>query len=109
MSEPDIHWKQDNTLPTAPFTLRDAVGPIELTTAVGVTFKMWAPGAAVLTVNAAATVVDAASGKVSYTPVAADTATPGLYLAEFVIDWGGGQTQDVPNGGHLHALITQSL
>jgi len=58
---------------------------------------MWGPGDAAVKVNAAATITDAATGKVSYTPIATDTNTPGDYLVEWQVTFSGGAVETFPN------------
>lgn len=80
----DFSIPQDTLLPilTATLTYDDGT-PIDLTGAT-VKFQMRLPGSSTLKVDSAAVVVGAATlGQVSYTWVAADTDTPGLYVAWF--------------------------
>ena len=104
----DIYWKLNDTLPTQPFTLSVNGEPLILTGAT-VRFKMWTAGnSATPKVNAVATVVDAQAGRVSYTPVAADTDTADDYEAEFEADFGGGAVISVPNDKNLKVKISDS-
>lgn len=54
-------------------------------------------------VFAAAAITDADEGEVTYTPIWGDTATPGLFLAEFIVHYGADASnpQTFPNEGYL--------
>jgi hypothetical protein len=65
--------------------------PINLTGAT-VTFRMveYFQKTFVAVNSLSAMILDAINGKVRYQWTTGDTATPGLYLAWFVVNWGGG-------------------
>jgi len=94
---PDFYWKQGDTAPAIAEQLLDGLGaPVNLASAT-VKFMMWGQGGTAVKVNAAATITDAALGKVSYTPSATDTDTPGDYLVEWQVTFGGGAVETFPN------------
>ena len=105
---PDFYWKQGDTAPAIAEQLFDGTGaPVPLTGA-SVKFMMQAPGSTVK-VNAAATITDAALGKVSYTPIATDTDTIGDYLVEWQVTFSGGQFETFPNSGHQKVRVTDDI
>jgi hypothetical protein len=61
-----------------------------------------------LKVNAAATIVDAENGRVSYAWAAGDTDTPGLYKAEWEV-MSGGLRRTFPPRGYLHIEVVEDL
>jgi hypothetical protein len=88
----DFTIKANDRLPSIQATLS-----ADLTTATSVNFimKSTGPGGAIK-VNAVATIVTPASGVVRYDWIAADTATPGSYQAEWQVTWTGGKKQTFP-------------
>ena len=84
----DYRIKESDTLPpiTAEF-VDDGGSVVDLTNATSVTFRMAEVDTGTLNVDAAATIDDAATGQVSYHFAPADTATPGLHVAEFVAEF----------------------
>lgn len=80
---------------------------IDLSTATGVTFRMWKQRttSGAYKVNAAATILSAEDGIVRYEWAAGDTAEVGDYLAEFVIQWPLSRTQTIPTDGVLHVRV----
>lgn len=93
-----IYVKQNDRQPAASTTLLRGATVVDLTSAVGVTFRMRADGQPqnAPKVEAAATVVDAAAGQVAYEWADGDTDTPGLYYAEWTVDWGSGVEETFP-------------
>lgn len=106
---PDFYWKQNDTSPAIAFQLKDGNGVAVNLTGATVKFMMWAPGAAAIKVNAAATITDATTGKVSYTPSATDTDTPGDYIAEWQVTFSGGAVETFPNGDWLKVRVLDDL
>lgn len=94
---PDFYWKQGDSAPAIAEQLLDGLGAPVVLTGATVKFMMWAPGETAVKVNAAATITDAALGKVSFTPSAAQTDTPGDYLVEWQVTFGGGAIETFPN------------
>jgi hypothetical protein len=87
----DFTIKANDRLPSIQATLS-----ADLTTATGVNFIMKSVQGNTIKVNAAATIVTPASGVVRYDWIAADTATPGSYQAEWQVTWTGGKKQTFP-------------
>lgn len=94
---PDFHIKQNDTAPAIAEQLFDGLGVVVNLSGASVKFMMEAPGAGTPKVNAAATITDAALGKVSYTWLAANTDTPGDYLACWQVTFSGGAVETFPN------------
>lgn len=91
-------------------TLTDADGnPISLALAAAVRFHMWrASTNRALVLDAAATPdPDQVTnpGKVSYSWVTGDTGAPGVYFAEWEVDWGAGIKETYPNHEDLTVEI----
>jgi len=106
---PDFYWKQGDTAPAIAEQLFDGLGVAVNLTAASVKFMMWGQGAAAIEVNAAATITDAALGKVSYTPIATDTDTPGDYLVEWAVTFGGGAIETFPNSGWQKVRVVDDI
>lgn len=103
----DFYIKQGDTSPSFEVTLLDANrDPVDLTGAT-VQFRMSTRAGVAPVVDAAASVIDAAAGRVAYNWVAGDTDTVGTYLAEFVIT--DPYQETFPNGRYLTAQIMQNL
>lgn len=60
-------------------------------------------------VNRAVTVTDSAGGIVTYTPLTADVATAGTYMAEWEVTTGSGGVFTVPDPGYDTIQIDQDL
>lgn len=60
-------------------------------------------------VNAAATIVNAANGQVSYTWQAADTATTGAFCGQWKVTFSGGAVESFPNAGYITVYVTPDL
>jgi hypothetical protein len=92
--------KVGDLLPLYRARLKDAAGaPLDLTSAVSVTFRMRAVGASTVKVNAAGAIVDAANGIVEYAWTGTDTDTAGHFDTLFLITWPGTKPQTVPPSG----------
>jgi len=105
----DFVIKQGDTLPVFTWTITDSSGaPINLTgSTVNLVVRSLVSSAPLI--NTAATVVSAASGTVSFAFTTAQTATPGTYMATWVITTSGGGTQTIPTDGYLSIAIEESL
>lgn len=105
----DWVMKQNDTWPPMPAQLRDASGPIDLTTADSVTLHLKDQGAGTTTGGGPCTIADAAVGRVTYTFTTTDTDTVTMFNAEFEIDWGSSQITTFPNEGYFTVQITAEL
>lgn len=91
----DFEIPKGRLLPILTATLTDANGAINLTGAT-VRFQMRLPGSSTLKVDAAATVVNAVAGQVSYAWQGTDTDTPALYVAWFEVTYSGPKPLNAP-------------
>jgi hypothetical protein len=100
--------KRGDTSPSIRATLKDAAGqPIPLTGA-SVRFHMRAKGAADVTVDAAAAIVDP-DGEVRYDWEPGDTASAGWHEAEWEVTYADGAVETFPNRGSTPILIDPDL
>jgi len=60
-------------------------------------------------VNAAATVTDATNGIITYTWVAGDLDTAGLYIGTFTITYSSGVVETYPRDGYIEINIDAAL
>lgn len=104
--------KKGDTLPVLLVTLQDGTpAAINVSGSSSITFRMRKTDAAahVYKVNkAAAFNTDGIDGKVKVALTAAETDTPGDYLGEFVINWGGGNFQTAPSDGYVAISIVDN-
>jgi hypothetical protein len=106
----DFVIKQGDLGPDLDATLKDGTGAAVVLTGATVKFTMRKRGATTLKINeAAATIIDAAGGKIRYPWVAADTDTPGIYDGEFEVTFSGGEIQTWPNERHLEIQVVEQL
>ena len=94
---PDAYWKQGDTAPALAEQLFDGTGAAVSLAGASVKFMAWFPGDTTVKINAAATITDAATGKVSYTPTALNTDTVGDLMCEWQVTFGGGAVETFPN------------
>ena len=80
-------------------TLNGVTSPINLT-GLSVRFIVRGESASVAKVAAAATIVNAVAGQVSYSWAVGDLDTVGVYLCEWEITYSGDRTLTVPSAGH---------
>lgn len=111
-----VTLKRNDTAPALEATVTDENGPVDLTGATAVVFKMatatesgrtLVPGALVLT--GTGSLVDAASGVVQYDWVPGDTATSGRFFGEFEVTLAGGKLRTFPTLGYISITITDDL
>lgn len=101
----DFYIGQGDTASTLLVTLRDANGNAVNITGATVHIDVTPIHGGTKIVDAAATIVNAASGQVSYTFTAPQTATPGDYLATFTVTFSGGAVESFPNAGYYLVTI----
>ncbi len=109
MASPAFIIKKGDLLPILSATLRDQDGAAaDLTgfSLMELRYRLKGGGA---TTTRTATIVLAASGTVSYTWVVADTATAGVYEAEWVGTAAGGEPQTWPTDGYFEYEIEEDL
>lgn len=112
--------KANDSKPDLVATLEDASGAVDLTGAT-VQFRLASTTAvtsdcgdtqykknAVLWTKSGL-VTNATQGAVKFVWSAADTATPGFYLGEFVATFTGGAKQSFPTSGYIPVIINESL
>jgi hypothetical protein len=106
----DFFIKAGDTLPVILSSLTDADGDaIDLTLATEVSFLMAPEGSSTISASGAAEIVGAAAGgQVQYVWQTADTATPGYYIASFVVAYASG-TQTFPSEGFIRVKIGASV
>lgn len=109
MAAVDLVIGQGLTVPTYTDTILDASGSALNLTDATVKFVMRSLANAAATVNAAATIVNASTGQVSFTFTAADTAIAGLYMAQWIVTESGGGTYAFPNVGFRSIEVSPSL
>jgi hypothetical protein len=105
---PDFYLTANDTSPSIAYQLLDGLGAPVVLTGAAVEFHMQAPGSAVK-VNAAATITDATLGKVRYDFLAANTDTPGDYLARWQVVYSGGAIESFPDGDLLKVRILDDI
>lgn len=106
----DFVITQGTTSPLFTWQLIDSnFAVIDLTNATGVTFVMRKVSSSTPAVTAAATITNAEAGEVSYQWAAADTASAGIYSAQFVITYSSGLTQASPGDGYLEIMVEENL
>ena len=104
----DIYMTQGNRLPSIKATLMDADGAVNLT---GYTVKFVMSRNGVQKIATACTVVSAATGEVQYDWAAADTDTPGQFIAQFEVSDDTSPTpkkQNYPSTGYLTVQINEN-
>lgn len=102
-----IYVRENDRRPFANTVLKRGVVVVDLSAAVGVTFRMRSdlgPRTPAKT-ESAAVIVDAANGAVQYEWAAADTDTPGLFYAEWTVDWGSDVDETFPTLGVDPVLV----
>lgn len=105
----DFWWKRHDTSPAIQVQLLDSTNSPVNVSGASVKFIMKLDGGVGPIVNAAASIINGASGIVAYTPIAADTATAGSYTAEWQVTFSGGGKQTFPDPGFNTVLITADL
>ena len=100
--------KQNDLLPPLAATVVDQDGnAVDISAASGVTFRFRRQGG--VSTEAAATITDAANGKVQYDWVAGDTANSGLYEGEFIVTFPGPEPQTFPSRVFILFEVVKNL
>jgi hypothetical protein len=102
----DWNWARHDLGPTISAQLTDENGVPYNLTGFTVTFIATIGNTGTPTIDATATIVDAANAVVSYTPIAADTALAGDFNVQFQINKSGSPNQKVsfPNNAPYPVL-----
>jgi hypothetical protein len=93
---------------TSPALLWQIDPPVNLAGAT-VRFNMRVPGAAVVVNRAAASVAALPDPTLRYDWSAPDTATPGLFEAEFEVTYADGKVETWPNEGYIAVHIWDDI
>lgn len=102
----DIIWKTGDTQPSFSDTLSYSDGTVPPLHGATVTAQMRSlANATVQTLTGTVTVTNLNTGQVIFTPSAADTATPGNYLWEWVVTSQTLGTQTFPTDGYIWAFV----
>ena len=102
--------KQNDTNPALKATLKDGDGTVINLTDASVRFHMRKIDSTTSVVDAAASVVSpATSGIVQYAWSGSDTASAGMYSAEFEITYGDGKIETFPNSDYIRVEILDDL
>lgn len=97
--------KAGDTAPALRITLMDGDLPIDLSSATSILLRCKADRGQLIE----RTVVGNASGEITYTWLAEDTATAGTLKVEVVVTWPAGKVQTFPADGHLIVSIQPRL
>lgn len=103
----DYHHKKGNLLPPYRGTVSDANGPVNLSLASSVLFRMWDRNTRQVVIDdQPVQIVDGPAGKFSYGWQAADVDAIGTYLAEVDVVYPSG-VLTCPNPGAIVILISE--
>lgn len=100
--------KKNDTLPLITVTLKDGADVAIDVSDADVTFRMRKADGTPHIYKASGAcdfVTDGTNGQVAYSWSAGDLDTPGDYLGEFVIDFGGGDLQTCPNDDYVRIKV----
>ena len=104
-----FYIKQNDTSPAMLATLKDGDGTVVELSGATVRFHMRPIGSASTAVDEAASIYDYDAGQVSYAWSASDTATAGLYEAEFEVTNTDGTIETFPNNGYITVEVTDDI
>jgi hypothetical protein len=101
--------KRGDTLPALPVQLRNPDGSVPNLAGATVLFKMSDRQSGALLISRAAAIVDLPTASVTFTWLAGDTVTAGLFSGEFQVTFVGGAIATYPNQGFLTVSIPPDL
>lgn len=101
--------KENDTVPSIRATLQNGSGNAVDLIDASVRFHMRAISGGSATVDAAATIVNAANGLVQYNWSAADTAEVGSFQAEFEVTYSDGTVETFPSNGYIRVEIIDDI
>lgn len=104
----DITRKQNDTAPITA-ELKAGGDPADLSDALGVRFLLTSDTDAAPKVDGSANIVDETDGVVRYYPTADDVDEAGYFIAEWEVEYTGGDVQTFPNNDHLTVEIIEDI
>jgi hypothetical protein len=109
----DFTIKQHDTRPVLTRyliqTVNGATSPVDLTAVSSVGFKMRNTSAQTVLVTGIASVVTISSAYIAYKWAVNDTATNGIYNAEYELTYSDGGVETVPNGSYFSIEVVDDL
>jgi hypothetical protein len=102
-----VQLKRNDTKDTISYTVSNLDGTVVNLTGASVKFIMGKNK--MLLTNAAATIADAATGKVEYTLTDADTLLDGTFNAEFEVTFSDGKSKTYPSNGYILVNIQANI
>lgn len=101
--------KQNDTSPSLGAQLLDGSKQIIDLTGASVRFHMKIAGGSAVAVDGAATVSNAAEGRVQYEWAAGDTTTAANYQGEFEVTYPNGTVETFPNSGYIVVRVIPEI
>lgn len=108
MAASDFFIVQNDTAPAIEATLKDANGNAVSLSGASVRFHMM-PKSGTAKVDAAATITDAANGKVKYEWAVGDTDAFGMFDAEWEVTYSNGTIETFPSSGFTQIRIRKEI
>ena len=108
MSHADILRKRNDTSPITG-TLKSNDGVADLSNVSSVRLYVANSTDDPLLVDGEAEIIDAAGGKVRYTPTSADFDESGFFICEWEVEYANGSIQTFPNSDYLTLEIVDDL
>lgn len=109
MAVADYVTRQGDTYTTFTASITDAAGNAVNLTGASVKFVARSLTAVAPYINATATITNASTGAVSYTPTATDTANAGTFMVSWVVTTSGGSVLTYPTDGYQELVIEENL
>lgn len=101
--------KRNDTSPQIEAVLSDASNTAINLTGAAVRFHMRRSGASTTVIDAAASIINEAAGRVKYVWQAADTANVGSYQCEFEVTYPDDSVETFPNDGYIRVDIISDI